>query len=50
MEAEERKHNMMAEWKMWEKQMASVASYDKLGYEVSFVQFLSQLYCSAYMF
>jgi len=34
MEAEERKHNMMAEWKMWEKQMASVASYDKLGYEI----------------
>jgi len=34
MEAEERKHNMMAEWKMWEKQMSSVASYDKLGYEI----------------
>merc|ERR1712125_254618 len=34
MQAEERKHNMMAEWKMWEKQMSSVASYDKLGYEI----------------
>merc|ERR1711936_1404681 len=33
-EGEERKHNMMAEWKMWEKQMSSVASYDKLGYEI----------------
>merc|ERR1712203_816788 len=34
MEAEEKKKNMMAEWKMWEKQMESVAEFDKLGYEI----------------
>jgi len=34
MEAEEKKKNMMAEWKMWEKQMESVHEFDKLGYEI----------------
>merc|ERR1712241_1273210 len=30
----EQEHNMMAEWKMWEKQMEMVASFDKLGYQI----------------
>ena len=34
-EAEERQHNMMAEWKNWERQMQHVASFDKLGSAVS---------------
>jgi len=33
-EAKEKKQNMMAEWKQWEKQMEMVASFDKLGYEI----------------
>jgi len=33
-EAEERQHNMMAEWRNWERQMQNVASFDKLGSEL----------------